>query len=252
MAALGVLVSGVAHEINNPNGQILLNMPVLKDVYLDAREALERHWRENPGFTLGGLPYEAMREELPGMLDEMLEGARRIKRIVEDLKDFARREDTPRHEPVDLGAVVGAALRLVDASIHKATRRLEVSLAPELPRVLGNAQRIEQVVVNLVLNACQALPDPDRAVRVSTRLAPGGGAVQLAVEDEGVGIPPEHLPRLTDPFFTTKRDSGGTGLGLSVSDGIVKEHGGSLSFRSTPGAGTTVVLTLPALPRESA
>jgi polar amino acid transport system substrate-binding protein len=251
MAALGVLVSGVAHEINNPNGQILLNMPVLKDVYLDAREALERHWRENPGFTLGGLPYAAMREELPGMLDEMLEGARRIKRIVEDLKDFARREDAPRHEPVDLGAVVGAALRLVDASIHKATRRLEVSLAADLPRVLGNAQRIEQVVVNLVLNACQALPDPGRAVRVSTRLAPGGGAVELRVEDEGVGIPPEHLPRLTDPFFTTKRDSGGTGLGLSVSDGIVKEHGGTLAFRSTPGAGTTVSLTLPALPREA-
>jgi polar amino acid transport system substrate-binding protein len=251
MAALGVLVSGVAHEINNPNGQLLLNLPVLRDVYLDAREVLERHWKENPGFTLGGLPYEAMRGELPGMLDEMLEGSRRIKRIVEDLKDFARREDAPRHEPVDLDAIVRAAVRLVDPSIQKATRRFELALAPDLPRVRGNAQRIEQVVVNLVLNACQALPDPSRAVRVSTRRAADGAGVQLVVEDEGVGIPDDHLPRLTDPFFTTKRDSGGTGLGLSVSAGIVKEHGGTLDFRSKPGAGTTVVLTLPALPPEA-
>jgi polar amino acid transport system substrate-binding protein len=251
MAALGVLVSGVAHEINNPNGQLLLNLPVLKDAFLDAREVLERHWREDPGFRLGGLPYQTMREELPGMLDEMLEGARRIKRIVEDLKDFARPEDAPRHEPLDLEAVVRAALRLVDPSVQKATRRFQLSLAPGLPRVRGNAQRIEQVVVNLVLNACQALPDRERAVRVSTRLAPNGAGVQLVVEDDGVGIPADHLPRLTDPFFTTKRDSGGTGLGLSVSAGIVKEHGGTLAFTSKPGDGTTVVLTLPALAEET-
>jgi polar amino acid transport system substrate-binding protein len=251
MAALGVLVSGVAHEINNPNGQLLLNLPVLKDVYLDAREVLERHAREDPGFTLGGLPYPVMSRELPGMLDEMLEGARRIKRIVEDLKDFARREDAPRHEPIDLEGVVRAAVRLVEPTIQKATHRFELSLAPGLPRVRGNAQRIEQVVVNLVLNACQSLPDPSRAVRVSSGLGPGGAAVQLTVADEGVGIPPDHLPRLTDPFFTTKRDSGGTGLGLSVSAGIVKEHGGTLEFESRPGEGTTVVLTLPALPPEA-
>jgi len=251
MAALGVLVSGVAHEINNPNGQLLLNLPALKDAFLDARDVLERHWRENPGFRLGGLPYQTMREELPGMLDEMLDGARRIKRIVEDLKDFARQEDAPRHQPLDLEAVVRTAVRLVDPSLQKATRRFELNLAPGLPRVRGNAQRIEQVVVNLVLNACQALPDPERAVRVSTRLAPDGAGVQLVVEDEGVGIPADHLPRLTDPFFTTKRDSGGTGLGLSVSAGIVKEHGGTLAFDSRPGAGTTVVLTLPALAEES-
>jgi polar amino acid transport system substrate-binding protein len=192
-----------------------------------------------------------MSRELPGMLDEMLEGARRIKRIVEDLKDFARREDAPRHEPIDLEGVVRAAVRLVEPTIQKATHRFELSLAPGLPRVRGNAQRIEQVVVNLVLNACQSLPDPSRAVRVSSGLGPGGAAVQLTVADEGVGIPPDHLPRLTDPFFTTKRDSGGTGLGLSVSAGIVKEHGGTLEFESRPGEGTTVVLTLPALPPEA-
>jgi signal transduction histidine kinase len=221
-------------------------MPVLKDVLLDAMELLDKRFEHEGGYTLGGLPYATIRQDIPPMLDEMIEGARRIKRIVEDLKDFARREDAPRLEPVDLSAVVRAAVRLVDNSIRKATSRFELASADGLPRVRGNAQRIEQVVVNLILNACQALPDPSRAIRVATRHEPGRGAVVLEVQDEGVGIRPEDLSRLTDPFFTTKRDSGGTGLGLSVSAGIVKEHGGSLEFRSAQGTGTTVVLTLPA------
>jgi polar amino acid transport system substrate-binding protein len=252
MAALGVLVSGVAHEVNNPNGYILLNLPVLKDVFLDARELLEERYRVEGDFMLGGLRYSQMREELPGMLDEMLEGARRIKRIVEDLKDFARREDAPRHEPVELNDIVRTAARLLDARIRKATRRFELALADGLPRLLGNRQRIEQVVVNLVLNACEALPDAGRAIRVATRHDREADVVRLVVEDEGVGIPPEHLARITDPFFTTKRDQGGTGLGLSVSAAIVKEHGGTLEFRSPPSGGTTVVLLLPALVEERA
>ncbi len=252
MAALGVLVSGVAHEVNNPNGYILLNMPVLKDVYLDALELFEARFREEGEFMLGGLRYSQMREELPGMLDEMLEGARRIKRIVEDLKDFARREDSPRHEPVDPNAIVRTAARLLDARIRKATRRFELALAEHLPRVRGNAQRLEQVVVNLLLNACDALPDPGRAIRVVTEHDHDAAVVRIAVHDEGVGIPPENLGRITDPFFTTKRDQGGTGLGLSVSAAIVEEHGGTLEFRSPPGVGTTVVLTLPVIPEERA
>ncbi|HYG67738.1 MAG TPA: ATP-binding protein, partial [Anaeromyxobacteraceae bacterium] len=247
MAALGILVSGVAHEINNPNGYILLNMPTLKAIYLDALEVLDEHDRATGGgLVLGGIPWPELREEVPHMLDEMHEGGRRIKRIVEDLKDFARAEDAPALGVLELNAVVQAAVRLVEPSIRKATRRFSATYAPELPAVRGNAQRIEQVVVNLVLNACQALPDPERRVTVATGADPERRTVFVEVADEGTGIAPEHLPRLTDPFFTTKRDSGGTGLGLAVSAGIVKEHGGSLDFRSRPGEGTTVTLTLPA------
>jgi polar amino acid transport system substrate-binding protein len=147
---------------------------------------------------------------------------------------------------------VAVSLRLVDAQLRKATRRCEVAYGERLPRVRGNAQRIEQVIVNLVLNACQALPDPERGLRVATWLDRARDAVVVAVEDEGVGIPPEDLPRITDPFFTTKRDRGGTGLGLSVSSGIVQEHGGTLEFRPREGGGTTVLLALPALTRAAA
>ncbi|MDK9716680.1 MAG: transporter substrate-binding domain-containing protein [Trichlorobacter sp.] len=241
MAALGVLVSGVAHEINNPNGLILLNMPILKDVCSDALAALEQQNQ----VELGGLAFKRIKDELPLMLDEMQDGARRIKRIVEDLKDFARQDDAALMEPLDLNQVSQAAVRLVDRSLRTATNRFEAEYTELLSPVLGNSQRIEQVLVNLLLNACQALTDTNRGIFLHTFIDETNTMAGVSVRDEGCGIAPEHLDRLTDPFFTTKRESGGTGLGLSVSTGIVKEHGGQLLFSSPPGQGTTVTLLLP-------
>jgi len=250
LAALGVLVSGVAHEINNPTGLILLDVPILKRAHADAARILQAHYTAEGDFTIGGLPYSEMREEIPRILDEMQEGAQRIKRIVNDLKDFARRDDLADKTGLDLNTVVRTAVRLVDPTIRKATNHLRVDYAEELPLVRGNSQRIEQVVVNLILNACQALPDTERGISLTTRYNHSTSSVLLIVRDEGVGIAAEHLSRLTDPFFTTKRESGGTGLGLSVSDGIVKDHGGQVIFDSNPGAGTIVTLALPAAREE--
>ena len=251
MAALGVLVSGVAHEINNPTGLILLEVPTLKRAYADTSRILERYYQENGDFTCGGLPYSRMREELPRSLDKLLDAGKRIKRIVEDLKDFARQGDSTCDEIVDLNAVAQAAVRLVDPSIRKATTCFSAEYAPRLAHIRGNAQRIEQVLVNLILNACQALPDTNRCIQLTTGEEPARGTVFLRLRDEGSGISPEHLARLTDPFFTTKRDQGGTGLGLSVSAGIVKEHGGTLDFESIPGSETTVTLALPIIKEET-
>ncbi|MBC7963898.1 MAG: transporter substrate-binding domain-containing protein [Steroidobacteraceae bacterium] len=245
MASLGILVAGVAHEINNPNGLILLNMPILREVYRDAEEVLEARYQEQGDFTLGGLPYSRMRNEVPCLLEEMQEGANRIKRIVEELKDFARQDVSAATEPVDFNAAVRTAVRLVDSSIRSATNRFEADYASNLPTITGNAQRIEQVVVNLILNACQSLPDPERRIALTTAYDRTTDCVVLELTDQGVGIAPEHIQHLTDPFFTTKRESGGTGLGLSVSASIVKEHDGSLEFDSNPGTGTSVTLKLP-------
>lgn len=249
MASLGILVSGVAHEINNPSSLLLLNLPVLRDAYADAEPILEAHYRTHGDFPFGGLPYSRMREELPCMIDDMQEGTRRIKRIVGDLKDFARQGGDEQGESIDLNAVVGTAIRLVDSSIRKATRRFATHYAEDLPAIEGNAQRIEQVVINLVLNACQALQDPAQGIQLTTRHDSGTGRVVLEVRDEGRGIEPESMNRLTDPFFTTRRECGGTGLGLSVSAGIVREHHGTLTFESSPGEGTTVTLALPVPPQ---
>ncbi|ACH39926.1 periplasmic substrate-binding histidine kinase [Citrifermentans bemidjiense Bem] len=250
MAALGVLVSGVAHEINNPTGLILLEVPILKRFHADAVKILERFYEENGDFTCGGLPYSRMRQEIPRSLEKIQDAGKRIKRIVADLKDFARRDETDCNEILDLNAAAKAAVRLVEPTIHKATTRFSAEYRKSLPRIRGNRQRIEQVLVNLILNACQALPDPERAIELTTWHDAFRDAVVLRLRDEGAGIAPEHLSRLTDPFFTTKQDQGGTGLGLSVSAGIVKEHGGILQFESN-GEGTTVTLTLPVYHEEN-
>jgi signal transduction histidine kinase len=245
MAALGVLVSGVAHEINNPTGLILLETPTLKRIFGDAVKVLDGYYRDNGDFLCGGLPYSRMREEIPRSLDKLQEAGKRISRIVNDLKDFARQGGSACNEPVDLNAVAQAAVRLVEPSIRKATGRFSAIYGDHLPRFRGNAQRIEQVLVNLILNACQALPDNDRGIELCTWFDTTRNTVVFRLRDEGNGVSPEDLQRLTDPFFTTKRESGGTGLGLSVSAGIIKEHNGTLEFDSTPGSGTTVTLTLP-------
>ncbi|RTR04356.1 transporter substrate-binding domain-containing protein [Halomonas nitroreducens] len=250
MTSLGILVSGVAHEINNPSGLLLLNLPVLRDAYDDAHPILEAHYRQHGDFPFGGLPYSRMRDEVPSMLDEMLKGTQRIKRIVGDLKDFARQGSRDLGEDLHLDEVVKTALRLVDNSIRQATDRVETHYAGNLPTVRGNAQRIEQVVINLVLNACQALDHRGQTLVLVTRHLAERRVVLLEVRDEGRGIDPATLSRLTDPFFTTRRESGGTGLGLSVSAGIVREHGGDLTFASCPGEGTTVTLTLPVEPTD--
>lgn len=251
MAALGILVSGVAHEINNPNGLILLNIPILRKVQADVLRLLDGLRDREGDFTLGGIRYGRMRQELPRMLKEMQEGAARIKRIVNDLKDFARTEEGAAKALIDVGDASRKAVRLVEATIRKHTDHFSTAYEADLPLVWGNSQRIEQVVVNLILNACQALPDKSRAIAISTRSDAAAGKVVLCVRDEGTGIAPEHLPHLTDPFFTTKRETGGTGLGLSVSAGILKEHGGSLTFESVPGQGTCACLELP-IPKEPA
>jgi polar amino acid transport system substrate-binding protein len=248
MAALGVLVSGVAHEINNPNGLILLDLQLLKDVLEDAEPILDEHAKRHGEFRLGNLRYSRLKEALPRMMSEALDASRRVKRIVEDLKDFGRQGDPDMKDGMSLNDVLQTSIRLVENLLRKSTSHLVIEYAEGLPTVRGNAHRMEQVVVNLIMNACQALPDRDRGLQLRT--FSDGDRVCLEVRDEGIGIPEEHLAHITDPFFTTKREMEGTGLGLAVSASIVKEHGGHLEFESVVGQGTVARVQLPVPGKE--
>jgi polar amino acid transport system substrate-binding protein len=246
LTAIGTLTSGVAHEINNPNALILLNTPVLDEAFRDALPILEDYYQAHGDFMLGGLYYSRMRAEVPFMFSEMMEGAKQIKRIVEDLKDFARRDDSDLAEDVSLNSVVEKAVRLTDNLIKKSTDHFEVCYEDNLALIRGNSRRIEQVVVNLIMNACQALQHRGKGLFLRTFYDAAKEEAVLEVRDEGEGIAAENLSHITDPFFTTKREKGGTGLGLSLSATIVKEHGGTLMFSSVVGEGTTCLLSLPA------
>ena len=231
MTSLGILVSGVAHEINNPSSLLLFNLPVLQEVHQDLEELLENHYQTHGDFYLGGLAYSRMRDEIPAMLDDMLKGAQRVRRIVDDLRDFARQEPADKSESVDLNDVVATAIRLVDNTIRNATDHFQVNYAESLPRLQGNAQRIEQVVINLIVNACQALNSRDQSISVSTRYQPDSGELQLEIADQGCGIDTEHLPRLSDPFFTTKP---GTGWNRPRALGLSRHHQRSRWYPDVP------------------
>jgi PAS domain S-box-containing protein len=252
MAALGALVAGVAHEINNPNGVIMLNTPMLAKAWNSAAPILEQHYQNHGDFLIGGLKYSLMKNEIPGLFSELKDATMRIQSIVKDLKNFARQDSGETSHLMDINDSVDAAVRLVHHKLKKATRNFTIHRAPGVPPVRGSFQKIEQVLINLLINACQALPSPDCGVHVSTAYDREHGVVEVRVRDEGVGMDEETLQHLQDPFYTTKRDSGGTGLGLAVSAGIVEEHGGTLMHQSQPGQGSTAILRLPAAPARPA
>jgi PAS domain S-box-containing protein len=246
MVALGTLVSGVAHEINNPNNFVMLNTPILSEAWQNALPILEDYYRENGDFVLGGMKYSEIRDNISGLFSGILEGSKRIKQIVDDLKSYVREESSDLTQPVDVNAVMESAVSLVSNMIKKATNQFSLVLADDLPTLKGNSQRLEQVMVNLIQNACQAIADNRRGIRGSTQFDREKDCIVVTVEDEGMGIPPEILPHIRDPFFTTRHDKGGVGLGLSISSRIVEEHGGTMEFTSEPGKGTTVSVLLPA------
>ncbi len=252
MVALGTLVSGVAHEVNNPNNFIMLNAPLLKEVWEDARPVLDEYYESNGDFLIGGIKYSEMRENVSLLISGIQDGAKRIKQIVEDLKDFVRRDTSDMTQSVDMNAVLKSTVTLLSSNIMKATNRFSIDYGRDLPRLKGNFQRLEQVLINLIQNACHALPDKGRGISVGISYDNDLQSIVIRVEDEGTGMAPDLLPRITDPFFTTKRDSGGIGLGLSISSKIVKDHGGTMTFTSEPGRGTAAKLVLPIFREQSA
>ncbi len=247
MATLGILVSGVAHEINNPTSFIMLNGKIFSKVWKDVQPILEKYYEEEGDFTLGGIPFSRAYDKIEQLIHGVSEGAVRIEKIVRSLKDFARQDKGDLNEIVNVNAIVESAIIIVHNLIKKSTDHFRVDYGDNFPELRGNRQQLEQVVINLLTNACQALTSPSQALALKTEYCEDKNLVCITVRDEGSGISKDNLKHIMDPFFTTKQSSGGTGLGLSICYNIVKEHGGVLNFNSEPGKGTTATVMLPLL-----
>jgi len=202
---------------------------------------------EAEGFSIRGWTAEELMRELPELIADTYNAGLQIKKIVEDLKDYARDTSSSPPEPVDLSAVAAYASRLLAPLVGRSTRRFTLDAPAGLPLARANAQKLTQVAVSILENALQSLSGHDARVCLRTRYEPERGNLVLECEDQGSGIHPALLDKVFEPFFTTKRDTGGTGLGLSVALGIVRDAGGEIEIDSRQGRGTTVRVVLPAI-----
>lgn len=222
LAALGRLTAGVSHEILNPLNAITLGLHLL---------IIET---DNPA-------------EVVEQAKEMLEQAGRIAKIAQDLLLFARQRP-PERRQLDLGDIVTSILALLEYELKLKGIEVDLRLAEELPYILADQSQLQQMVLNLLTNARDAMPDGGRLTLKTSEIEPvitgNDRVLELRVEDTGEGIPPEHRDKIFDPFFTTKSEGQGTGLGLSICQGIVEGHGGSIWAEDAPGGGTALVVRL--------
>ena len=219
MAAVGQLAAGVAHEVNNPLQIILSRVQLLM---MRNREAA------------------ALVKDL--LLIES--NVKRISRIIRSLLDFARHNSgEEERQSINLVQLVTQTTNLMQHLMEKASIALQIDTPERSPRVFGNVGEIEQVFLNLLINAQQALP---RGGQIDIEMETRDGAVVVRVRDTGIGIPQENLPHIFEPFFTTREEQGGTGLGLAIISGIIEKHNGCIEVASLPGKGTTFTLSFPA------
>lgn len=250
LSSLGVLVAGVAHEINNPNQFLMSSSQLLEDIWKGLRPALDEFYDENGDFVSNGLPYSVLRDKIPDYIKNINDGSRRIHKIVTDLKSFAREDADTAWSEIDVNILAEAAVSLCHNMIKNTTNNFYVQFERDLPHVRGNTQKLEQVIINLIQNACQALQDKNARIEIQTEYVEKEGQVVVTVSDEGNGIEEEKLKKIFDPFFTTKREDGGTGLGLSISNTIVTDHKGQLLITSEKGKGTRASVVLPVSERK--
>ncbi|NIO27689.1 MAG: HAMP domain-containing protein [Candidatus Latescibacteria bacterium] len=220
LRAMGNLVSGVAHELNNPMNNILLTASLLEEEY-DSLEDSEKQ----------------------EMLQDLVAQVERTKKIVRNLLDFARHSET-KFEPLDMKTILEKTVELVANQIRMKKVRLIMDVPDVLPAVHGDSHLLGQVFMNLIINALDVLPEKGE-IRISTNTNRRDGFVGVDVTDNGPGMPGHVLSQIFDPFFTTKPKAKGTGLGLSVSRGIVRKLGGYLLVKSELGVGSTFTVLLP-------
>lgn len=220
MAAIGRLAEGVAHEINNPLGAILAFTQIAQKQIQDTHPCCED-------------------------LKEIEIASLRCKKIVADLLNFSRQTSDGPVEQINLTSLVQRSLPVIRIYAKQAGADVQLSLDETVPNILGDSGRLEQVILNLVANAVQAMREGEGTLTISTEADVQRSTVSLQVKDSGIGMPDEILKHIFEPYFTTKKQGEGSGLGLSISDHIVREHGGQIEVESEVGKGTTMTVVLP-------
>ena len=246
LTALGEVVAGVAHEINNPVSFIAYNVPILEEIWNTVETILSRSSAHHPDWEKRGLSYEEVCSNMQEIIQAFKIGANRISRVITSLKEFSRSDETAQKKMFSLPDVIAGALVIVGAQVRRTVSKINQEIADKIPPLSGHFQKIEQVIANLLINAHQAIPQGQKGlITIRCRYIERLKAVVVDIEDNGKGIERKNMDHIFDPFFTTRRELDGTGLGLSISYGLIKEHHGIISVLSRPGKGSRFSIYLP-------
>ncbi len=248
MEALGTLVAGVAHEINNPINLIMYNTPLVRRIWQDFKPVLKDAARKNPRKKYGGLTYAFLDQHLDQMISDMDLAAKRVETIVGRLKDFARKSSVFDKADMSIYDAVHNSLRLAQSTLKKSNVEVRLRLAENIPLIKGHLQSIEQVILNLIINAIEAIDHDHGIISINADYDQQSQNIYLSLDDNGKGVEPSIHEKIFDPFYTEKQAQGGTGLGLSVSYSIVKAHDGKIACVSQKGKGAIFNISLPVQP----
>jgi signal transduction histidine kinase len=249
LASLGLLLAGIAHEINNPNNFIFFNIPILRSYLQFLLPIVDEYVAAHPEMQVFGRPYSAFREDCFKLLDNVAHGSTRINQIVGNLREFVRERGKGEMRRIDLKQVVEKGISICLGRIRKTVKTFETDIPEGLPALITDPLAIEQVVVNLLINAAQAADKADSWVRLKiTGQSEPDGEVIVEVSDNGCGMDAETQKKIFDPFFTTKAVGVGTGLGMSISHRLVSELGGHIDVRSQAGQGSVFQVRLKTTP----
>jgi PAS domain S-box-containing protein len=251
MTSLGLMVSSLGHEINNPNNTIMFNLRRFARTWDDIMPILNEYMDEHGDFNVGGMPFSDLRDVFPQLVSGTLESSEMIKAIIENLKGFVRQSSDAMDFDVDVSDVVRRAVNLLESQVRKGVGRLETELVEGLPKVKGNPQKLIQAMVNLISNALESLTDDEQQVLVRTDVRVSGEEVLMEVIDQGMGMNTEQMERIFEPFYSTRLETGGTGLGMTITKMLLDDHGAQLEIESEPGEGTHVTVTLLVDPADS-
>ena len=252
MASLGVMVSSVAHEINNPNSFISFNIPILKDYLKELMPIVDAFARKHPDLEIGNMPYPEFRKDLSKLLANITHGSDRISDFVSNLKEFSQVKDRIEKDWIDLNSVIERVISICHVQLKKKVKTFIYDALKNPPPIWCDPYALEQILLNLLNNAALASDKKDSRVELRTRIRDSWQShLILEVKDNGCGMDAGSIQKIFDPFFTTKSDAGGTGLGLYVTHNLVESLRGRIEVESEPGMGSTFRVILPDKERRS-
>ncbi len=238
--SLDLVTSSISHEIDNICNFMANNLRIVLQVWNDVIKLIKEYEKESGEFVLGGIISSEIDKVIPRLMMSLIEGIHRISDKIYDFKKYIKEGFISQVSLVDINEIVKRVINVLNYHISMYTDKFNVQLGESLPKIRVNVQKLEQVIVNLLTNAMQSLPDKKRAIHIFTGTE--GDRVYLEIRDEGIGIPKKLMPHIFEPFFSTK---GSSGLGLYLSKSIIEEFDGEITINSEENKGTSVKIHFP-------